>query len=102
MANGETNNNNLPVEQRKCHYCFQMFNKDEMLEDRARLFACDKCYKDQQTSIEAKIWKAGEWVVGGSIMISAVLILAVCFVTIPLAMIMVWKAAFSKENEMEE
>jgi hypothetical protein len=53
MANGEK-------EQRKCHYCFQMFNKDEMLEDRERLFACDKCYKDQQTSIEVKIKKAGE------------------------------------------
>jgi hypothetical protein len=40
MANGEK-------EQRKCHYCFQMFNKDEMLGDGCGSYACEQDYRSK-------------------------------------------------------
>jgi hypothetical protein len=40
--------------------------------------------------------------VGSFFVMFVIFVLAACLVVIPLTMIMVWKAAFSKENEMEE
>ena len=94
--------NDLPVEQRKCHYCFQMFPKDEMLEDKARLFACDKCYKQQiekeNSSLIKRIEKPIMIIVGIPLILAILIFSFMVGIVMPVAFIAEWKDERKKEK----